>query len=216
MTAYLNPAQIKAMLLETAQIIIDSRDELCRLDSLIGDGDHGVGMSHGFTAAKNKLEFEEAEEAAKLLRVFGMAIISGAGGASGPLFGGLFLEGARVLKGRPALTAAEAVQWWRAALEATKSRGGAKPGDKTMVDALHPAVEAMEALAATPQGADLAAVLAAGARAARAGAEKTKEYVASQGRSRYVGERALGHQDAGATSTAIILETLARFAASAG
>jgi dihydroxyacetone kinase phosphoprotein-dependent L subunit len=209
----LGPAGFKDLLLGVADKIIESKDELSRLDSVIGDGDHGVGMGHGFSAAKGKLEAESPEGGlGKLARTFGMGIVSGAGGASGPLFGGLFAEAAKALKDHGELDAANAKKWWRSALEATMARGGAKPGDKTMVDALHPAVEAMEA----HQGDDLGELFALAAKAAWDGVEKTKGYVAGQGRSRYAGERALGHQDAGATSVAKILETLAETLASKG
>lgn len=203
----------KDLLLKVADKIIDSKDELSRLDSIIGDGDHGVGMGHGFTKAKEKLAEESHEGGlAKLAKTFGMGVVSGAGGASGPLFGGLFTEAGKVLKDHGELTVDNARQWWKAALEATQAKGGAKPGDKTMVDALHPAVEAMEA----HQGSDLGEMFAAAAKAAWGGVEKTKEYVAGQGRSRYAGERAVGHQDAGATSVAKILETVAEHLAAKG
>jgi dihydroxyacetone kinase phosphoprotein-dependent L subunit len=206
MAERLDGAGFKDLLLKVADKIIESKDELSRLDSVIGDGDHGVGMGHGFTNAKAKLEAEGPEGGLdKLARTFGLGVVSGAGGASGPLFGGIFTAAAKVLKDRPHLDAAAAKEWWRAALEATSQRGGAKPGDKTMVDALHPAVEAMEA----HQGGDLGALFKDAARAAWEGVERTKGYVAGQGRSRYAGERALGHQDAGATSVAVILDTLA-------
>jgi dihydroxyacetone kinase-like protein len=209
MTDTLCPAGLRAALEEVGRTIINSRDELCRLDSLIGDGDHGIGMSHGFEGALKSLSEEKSEEIDKLMRSFGMGVISGAGGASGPLFGGLFTEGAKAVKGRQNIDAEAVKLWWKAALEATMRRGGAKLGDKTMVDALIPAVEALEA----SQSADLAELFQAAAKGAWEGVEKTKQYVAGQGRSRYVGERSIGHQDAGATSVAIILESLARASA---
>jgi dihydroxyacetone kinase phosphoprotein-dependent L subunit len=211
MADHVGPAVFKDLLLKVADRIIGDQDELSRLDSVIGDGDHGVGMGHGFAKAKERLAAESHEGGLdKLARTFGLGVVSGAGGASGPLFGGLFTEGAKVLKGLDGLDAEGAKRWWRAALEATMARGGAKPGDKTMVDALHPAVEAMEA----HEGGDLASMLASAAKAAWTGVERTKDYVAAQGRSRYAGERAIGHQDAGATSVAKILETLAEALAS--
>ncbi|MDR1487741.1 MAG: dihydroxyacetone kinase subunit L [Deltaproteobacteria bacterium] len=206
MTDTLNHTALKNALEEVGKTIIARKEELCRLDSLIGDGDHGVGMSHGFESALKKLSQEQSEEIDKLMRSFGMGVISGAGGASGPLFGGLFTEGAKAVKGRPSLDAQAIKQWWKSALEATMKRGGAKLGDKTMVDALIPAVEALE----TSKETDLALLFQAAAKGAWEGVEKTKQYVAGQGRSRYLGERAIGHQDAGATSVAIILDTLAK------
>lgn len=207
----LEAARLKKMLLGVAEVIISKKDELCAIDSFIGDGDHGIGMSHGFTAARDQLAALESDDPAKLLRAFGMGVVTGAGGASGPLFGGLFIEGGKAVKGSAELKAADIVKWWRAALDYVRSKGGAKPGDKTMVDALQPAVEAMEAF----DGDDIPELFAAAAKAAWDGVEKTKNYVAGQGRSRYLGERALGHQDAGATSISIILETLGRLASEA-
>ncbi|MDR1298304.1 MAG: dihydroxyacetone kinase subunit L [Deltaproteobacteria bacterium] len=206
MTDKLTPDTLRDVLHQVAAKIIRSRDELCRLDSLVGDGDHGVGMGRGFTQAGEKLATAGDADLAGLLKTFGMGVVTGAGGASGPLFGGLFTEGAKALKGAPHLDAPGARQWWRAALEATQKRGGAKPGDKTMVDALHPAVKAMEDF----RGEDLGEMFQAAAKAAWEGVEKTKDQLAGQGRSRYLGERALGHQDAGATSTAMILDVLAK------
>jgi len=200
----ISPAKIKAMMLQVAETIIDKRDELCKVDSHIGDGDHGIGMGHGFTMAREQLTPLESDDIAKLMRTFGMGVVSGAGGASGPLFGGIFLEGGKAVKGSAELGPAEVAKWWRAALDYIQAKGKAQPGDKTMVDALFPAVEAMEAY----QGDDLVELFDQAARAAWAGVEKTKDMIAGQGRSRYLGERALGHQDAGATSVAIILDTL--------
>lgn len=198
----LSPTLMKHIMLNVAETIIAKRDDLCKIDSHIGDGDHGIGMSHGFTVARDQLTSLESDDIAKLMSTFGMGIVSGAGGASGPLFGGIFMEGGKAVKGREELTAGDVAKWWRAGLDYIQSKGKAKPGDKTMVDALFPAVTVMEAY----QGDDIVDMLNQAAQAAWDGVEKTKDMVAGQGRSRYLGERALGHQDAGATSVAIILE----------
>lgn len=200
----LSPALVKKMLLQVAETIIEKRDELCKVDSYIGDGDHGIGMGRGFTMARDQLNTLESDDIGKLMRTFGLGVVSGAGGASGPLFGGLFMEGGKAVRDATELTVTEVVKWWRAALGYIQSKGKAKPGDKTMVDALNPAVEAMEAY----RGDDLIELFGLAAQAAWAGVEKTKDMVAGQGRSRYLGERALGYQDAGATSVAIIFDTL--------
>lgn len=205
----LPPALMKKMMLKVAGTIIDKRDELCKVDSHIGDGDHGIGMGHGFTMARDQLSALESDDISKLMRTFGLGVVSGAGGASGPLFGGLFMEGGKAVKDAAELTVTEVVKWWRAALDYIQNKGKAKPGDKTMVDALYPAIEAMEAY----QGNDLVELFDLAAKAAWSGVEKTKDMVAGQGRSRYLGERALGYQDAGATSVAIIFDTLRQGAA---
>lgn len=198
----LSPALMKHIMINVAETIIEKRDDLCKIDSHIGDGDHGIGMSHGFTAARDQLAPLESDDINKLMRTFGMGIVTGAGGASGPLFGGIFLEGGKAVKGREELNAADVAKWWRAGLDYIQSKGKAQLGDKTMVDALYPAVAAMEAY----QGDDIVEMLNQAVQAAWAGVEKTKDMIAGQGRTRYLGERALGYQDAGATSVAIILE----------
>ncbi len=207
----LGPDQVRRAMLKVADVIIEKRDELCRIDSHIGDGDHGIGMGHGFTAARDQLNASTDTEIAKLMRTFGMGVVTGAGGASGPLFGGLFMEGGKSAKGLAELKAADVTRWWRAALDYVQSKGKAQPGDKTMVDALHPAVLAMESFG----GDDVGELFAQAAKAAWEGVEKTKSMVAGQGRSRYLGERAVGHQDAGATSVATILDVLRDFCAEA-
>lgn len=207
MPVSLNPDSLRQALLKVADTIIEKRDELSRVDSMIGDGDHGVGMGHGFTAAREQLAESGDAEISRLMRTFGLGVVSGAGGASGPLFGGIFMEGGKSAKGLSELKAPDVAKWWRAALDYIQSKGKAQPGDKTMVDALYPAVLAMEAF----QGQDLGELFAQAAKAAWDGVEKTKTMVAGQGRSRYLGERAIGHQDAGATSVSIILDVLRDF-----
>ncbi len=197
--------QLRSILNAMADTIIANRDRLNEIDAGIGDADHGTGMAVSFAKAREKLAASPDEDAAKSLKAFGMGIMGGGGGASGALFSGVFLEGAKALAGKAALAPADLAAWWRAGLEIVKSRGKAKPGDKTMVDALEPAAKALEDNAA----AGLAAQTAKALEAARAGVEATKNMVAGQGRSRYAGERSLGHQDAGATSVSLLFEVLA-------
>ncbi len=196
--------QLRGILNAMAEKIVSNRDHLNEVDAGIGDADHGTGMAQSFTKARDKLAASPEENVAKSLKAFGSGIMGGGGGASGALFSGLYLEGAKVLAGKAALSPADLAAWWRAGLEIVKSRGKAKPGDKTMVDALEPAVKALEDNAA----AGFAVQAAKALEAARAGVEATKDMVAGQGRSRYAGERSLGHQDAGATAVALLFETL--------
>ncbi len=195
---------IRDLLNATADTIIANKDRLCEIDANIGDGDHGIGMAQSFTKAKDKLAARPEAEIAGDLKAFGMGIMGGGGGASGALFSSLYLEGAKVMAGKEAMTPQDLAAWWRAGLEAVKARGKARPGDKTMVDALEPAVHAMEENAA----AGFAVQLPKAKEAAEAGVEATKNMIAGQGRSRYAGERSLGKQDAGATSVALLVETL--------
>lgn len=212
MPVSLTPDMLRQAMLTVAETIIEKRDELSRIDSFIGDGDHGVGLSRGFTAARDQLAASSDTEISKLMRTFGLGVVTGAGGASGPLFGGIFMEGGKTAQGLTAFKAADVTKWWRAALDYIQAKGKAQPGDKTMVDALHPAVLVMEAF----PGDDIGDLFAAAAKAAWEGVEKTKNMVAGQGRSRYLGERSVGHQDAGATSVAIILDVFRDFCVADG
>ena len=200
------------MILRACRRILANEERLSSLDAACGDGDHGVSMARGFRAVAAKLESEVYESPAALLRAVGMTLVSSIGGATGPLMGTLFLEAGKVLEGAevPAhagIDTRSLAAAFRAGLEGVRRRGGAKPGEKTMVDALLPAVEALEAAAKV--GESPAAALARAAQAARAGAEATAGMVAGQGKARYLGQRAVGHEDAGANSIAFIFEAFA-------
>ncbi len=203
----IDAAAMRSLLNAMADKIISSKDYLNEVDSLIGDADHGSGMAMSFTKAKEKLAAMPDETIAAELKAFGSGILGGGGGASGALFSGVFSEGAKVLADVTAVGPAELAQWWRAGLQKVVDRGKAKPGDKTMVDALEPAVAALEANV----GASLSDQIGKALEAARAGVEATKNMVAGQGRSRYAGERSLGQQDAGATSVALLFEAMQSF-----
>lgn len=181
--------------------------ELVHLDRNIGDGDHGENMRRGFDAALGKLD-SVAEDAtpADVLKLLATTLISTVGGAAGPLYGTAFLKGSMAVKDRPELDAAAIAAFLEAARDGVASRGKAGPGDKTMVDAWTPAVDA--AKAAAEAGEPEAAVLAAARDAAREGAAATEPLVARKGRASYLGERAVGHRDPGAQSTAYLLEAM--------
>jgi phosphoenolpyruvate---glycerone phosphotransferase subunit DhaL len=165
------------------------KDELTRLDQAIGDGDHGSNLDRGLTKAVADLD---GETAAEVLKKVGRTLISTVGGASGPLYGTVFREAAKALQDDPDDLATAL----RKGLEGVQKLGGAAEGDKTMVDALIPAVAALET------GGDAAA-------AARLGAEATIPLQARKGRASYLGARSVGHQDPGATSTALLFQALA-------
>lgn len=215
MTGTLDAAWAVAWTRETAQAVATRREELIELDRQIGDGDHGENLARGFTAVVAKLDALEQPPAdvGAVLKLVATTLMSTVGGAAGPLYGTAYLRAAKVT-GLPELDSGAVVAMLEAALEGVVVRGKAGPGEKTMVDAWTPAVEA--AVAAADAGASPAAVLAAAAEAARSGAEATVPLVATKGRASYLGERSAGHQDPGATSTALLLEAAAATAAEAG
>lgn len=199
----MNLDEVKRRLLAVCDEMLASQDQLTRLDQAIGDGDHGVGMARGFAAARDALNGKPAATAGDLFRHTGMAIMLKAGGASGAVFGTFFTAMAKPLTGAT-LDAVQFAQALRDGLAAVQARGGARPGDKTMIDALVPAIEAAS------QAAALGDALAAAAAAAAGGAEATARMVATTGKAKTLGERSLGHRDPGAVSLSIILAALAR------
>jgi phosphoenolpyruvate---glycerone phosphotransferase subunit DhaL len=172
--------------------------ELTALDTAIGDGDHGANLARGFSKVEQKLGAEVPATPAALFRLVGMTLIGSVGGASGPLYGTFFLEAGKAAGSTLELDEAALARCLAAGLAGVKMRGKAEPGDKTMVDALTPAIETLV------QGASLTE---AGA-AARAGAKATEPLIARKGRASYLGERAIGHVDPGATSSALLIESL--------
>jgi dihydroxyacetone kinase-like protein len=203
---------VAAALRAAAGVIAEHRDELVQLDRAIGDGDHGENLKRGFTAIVSKLDSSTPDSPADVLKLAASTLISTVGGAAGPLYGTAFLRAATATKDSDPLDAAAVTAALRAALGGVVARGKAEIGDKTMVDALDPAVRAAE----EAEGAGVAAVLAAAAEAARAGAESTVPLVARKGRASYLGERSAGHLDPGARSTALLLRSLADSAGGGG
>jgi dihydroxyacetone kinase-like protein len=202
--------QMRSWILTTAAAIEENSTLLSDLDAAIGDGDHGANMSRGFTAVAKKLEATQPADIGALFKLVGMTLISTVGGASGPLYGGFFLELGKQSAGKQELDAAALASILEAGLGDIKRRGKAELGDKTMVDALTPAVAAMKAA-----GNDIAIATRAAATTARDAAEKTSPLLARKGRASYLGERSIGHQDPGANSTALLLEALATVSAGA-
>ncbi|RKT57255.1 dihydroxyacetone kinase subunit DhaL [Saccharothrix australiensis] len=189
-----------------ARVVAEHRDELVRLDREIGDGDHGENLNRGFAAVVSKLDAEVPATPGAVLKLAATTLISTVGGAAGPLYGTGFLRAAAAVGDAGELDAAAVAGALRAALEGVVARGKAVVGDKTMVDALTPAVGAASAAVA---GGDVAGVLDAAAEAAERGAESTVPLVARKGRASYLGERAVGHLDPGARSTSLLLRALA-------
>lgn len=194
-------AVIEAM----AAAMEENKQHLTKLDSEIGDGDHGNNMHRGFQAALERLEDTDAETPAEVLKAVSSALISKVGGAAGPLYGTAFLRASSALGDREEVSAEAAAEAIEAALGGIKQRGKAELEDKTIVDALEPAADA----AKEATDGSVAEVFRAAADAAEEGVEATKPLVARKGRASYLGERAKGYQDPGATSTYLLLDAAA-------
>lgn len=184
------------------------RDHLVQLDAAIGDADHGINMARGFEAVVQALAADAGLSPGKLLVLAGRTLVSTVGGASGPLWGSALRSGGRTLGDQAAFDGPQLVEVLAAALASVKDLGTASLGDKTMVDALEPAVETLrERIAA---GDTLTQAIEDAASAAEAGMRATIPLQARKGRASYLGERSVGHQDPGATSTALIMRALQR------
>lgn len=193
--------------------IAEQRDYLVDLDRAIGDGDHGENMDRGFKAAVDALEQAQPGSVAEVLKTVAKTLMSTVGGAAGPLYGTAFLRASKAA-GDGDLDGAGVAAVIAGALDGIQARGKATTGEKTMVDAWTPALEA--ARAAAESGSDPAAVLEAAATAAEAGAAATEPLRATKGRASYLGERSIGHLDPGAVSTSLILRAAVRAAGEAG
>jgi len=204
----LSPADCRDMMIAVADKIIESEPILTDADRALGDGDHGVGMQRGMTAVKEKLGGQDFETPGKVLMAVGMAMMSSMGGASGAVFGTLFRGGGKEIKDAETFESAQLAEFLKAANEGVQSRGGAKPGDKTMIDALQPAADKAAEVADQP----LSEALSAVADAAEAGRDASEAMIATMGRAKTLGERSVGHPDAGAVSVAIILAAMRDFA----
>lgn len=198
-------AAMRRFLTLFAARVAEQREDLTRLDAAVGDGDHGINMDRGMKAVLEALPGLEAADAGTLLKQVGMKLISTVGGASGPLYGTFFLRMGTALGDDTEASREEFVGALRAGLEGVAARGKAQLDDKTMVDAMAPAVEALES---ATNGSDWVEALTRAADAAAAGRDRVTPLVARKGRASYLGERAAGHQDPGATSTALLFATL--------
>ena len=192
---------------EMAAAMEEQRRYLTKLDSEIGDGDHGNNMHRGFQAALERLDGADPATPAEVLKTVSMALVSKVGGAAGPLYGTAFLRASSAIQDMDEVSAEDAAKALEAALGGIKQRGKAEVGDMTIVDALEPAVEAAKGAAS---GGSVAEVFRAAADAAEEGAEATVPLTARKGRASYLGDRAKGHRDPGATSTQYLLDAAAR------
>lgn len=202
----LKAADIKYILKKVSFVIEQNREYLTELDSAIGDADHGINMNKGFRAAVFKIEDMETDDIGNLLKSVGMALVANVGGASGPLYGTAFIKAGMVSAGKTEIGIDDFVMIMDAAIEGIKMRGKAILGDKTMLDALEPALNSL--IQSLSEDIGPIEALEKAKDAARDGAVKTREFAARKGRASYLGPRSIGHQDPGATSSYLILDTV--------
>jgi dihydroxyacetone kinase-like protein len=207
-TAVGSAVSVIAWMHEASAAVAAEADHLTQLDSAIGDGDHGVNLTRGFRAVLEALADQDDTPPGKQLILAGKTLVSTVGGASGPLWGTALRRAGRAAGDVPELDGPALVSALDAALAGVVELGAAEPGDKTMVDALGPAVRALRA--AVEGGEALPAALAAAANAAAEGARATVPMQARKGRASYLGERSIGHEDPGAASTALLVAALGR------
>ena len=205
----MNTETVTRWMHECAASIAEQRDYLTQLDAAIGDADHGTNMNRGFTAVEAKMDgLDDGTPPGRALMQAGSTLVSTVGGASGPLWGSALRRAGKALGDAETFEAAQLVDALEAALNGIVELGAAEPGDKTIVDALGPAVAAMRA--AVEQDKPLASAMAAARAAAEEGMHATIPMQARKGRASYLGERSVGHQDPGATSTTLIVTALER------
>jgi len=202
----LNVAVNSAKLIEIISLIAndihENKEFLTELDSAIGDADHGINMSKGFRAVTEKISQMGDKDCGSILKTVGMTLVSTVGGASGPLYGTAFMRAGQTVGAKTELTFDDLLPILDAALAGIKMRGKAEKGEKTIVDALEPAVEVLKSSKVD------AKLLEEAVNAAKAGVEYTKGIIAKKGRASYLGERSIGHQDPGATSCYIMLAAI--------
>ena len=206
----LDTKQMAAIVEGMAKKIEAEKEYLTELDNEIGDGDHGINLARGFEAVEKKLPSLAGGDIGALLKGVGMQLVSTVGGASGPLYGTAFMKAGMACKGLTELDGPAFVKAMEAAVDGIKMRGKATEGEKTMLDALCPALKVMQDEVAA--GKSLKEALQDAAAAAEKGVEYTKTIIATKGRASYLGERSLGHQDPGATSSLYLLQVLAEMA----
>lgn len=187
--------------------IIEEKEYLTDLDAPIGDSDHGINMAKGFTEVKKKLPEVEGQDIGTIFKTAGMTLVSTVGGSSGPLYGTALMKMGMALAGKSEISFTEFMDAFKLGVEGVMQRGRSTAGEKTMLDAMVPAMDAMNE--AYVKNGDAKLAFLEGVRAAKAGVEYTKTIVATKGRASYVGERSIGHQDPGATSFTYMLQTAA-------
>jgi dihydroxyacetone kinase-like protein len=203
----MNTEKLIAVIHKTAAKIEAEKAFLTELDNVIGDGDHGINLARGFGEVEKKLDALGDKEPGDVLKTVGMTLVSTVGGASGPLYGTGFMKMGAAVKGKADVDVPSFLKGLQAAIEGIMQRGRSTKGEKTMLDSMIPAKEAMESKWNETQ--DAKAAFAAAVAAAWEGVEYTKTIAATKGRASYIGERSIGHQDPGATSFTMVLEIVA-------
>jgi len=198
--------QIIKWLEKSADVIQENKDYLTQLDAEIGDADHGVNMARGFKKVAEKLPSIADKDISNILKITGMTLISSVGGASGPLYGTFFMRAATPGNGKDVLDAIDLCAMFKGGVDGIVQRGRPNLRDKTMFDAWAPALDAMQA--ALSNGSDTLTIVKAGAAAIEQGMKNTIALQAKKGRASYLGERSIGHQDPGATSSFLIFKML--------
>jgi len=184
-----------------------NKNFLCELDSMIGDGDHGITVLKGFKNAQKKIKELKPNNISEFFKIIGKTLITSIGGTTGPIFGSFFIEfGNCLIPEKREIDLKDLSIMFSNGLEKLKKIGGASPGDKTVVDTIHPVVKAL--VEAIRRGYSLKSTLGILEEAARKGSESTKYMIAKKGRARYLGERSIGYQDAGATSMYLIIKAM--------
>ena len=185
----------------------EEKDFLTELDNAIADGDHGINMSKGFLAVNLKLDEFQGQSIGQVLKTVGMTLVSAIGGSAGPLYGTAFMKAGMVMADKTTMDINDFLACMKSAVDGVMMRGRSVQGEKTMLDAMIPSLEAMEK--ANSEGLPAKEVVGAGVTAAKSGVEYTKTIIATKGRASYIGERSIGHQDPGATSFTYLLEVIA-------
>jgi dihydroxyacetone kinase-like protein len=202
----LSGIQVVQIINRISDEIEKNKEYLTSLDAAIGDGDHGLNMSKGFLAVKQKLKDDSGKNIGETLKKVAMTLISNVGGASGPLYGTAFMKAAAEVSGKENIDIEDFLRIMKAALQGIKMRGKAELGEKTMIDAIEPAIKVIE------EGINLrlstVKILFNAKESALKCAERTENIVATKGRASYLGERSIGHRDPGATSSYIIMNTI--------
>ena len=200
--------KVVEILLAMAKVLEENKEYLTDLDNVIGDGDHGINMVRGFAEVEKQADALEQKDIGNIVKTVGMTLVSKVGGSSGPLYGTAFMKAGMVIGAKDEIDISDFLSGLETGIEGVKARGRSTTGEKMMLDAMVPALEAMKEKQAA--GADTSEILAAGAAAAEEGVEATKPLIATKGRASYLGERSIGHQDPGATSFTLMLKEIAK------
>ncbi len=203
----MNTEKIIQIILKMSHRMEQEKQFLTDLDNAIADGDHGINMARGFSAVETKIADFGEKDIGTVLKTAGMTLVSAVAGSAGPLYGTAFMRSGMVMNGKTEMIVSDFIDCLKAAVEGVMQRGKAVRGEKTMLDAMIPALEAMEK--AVADGLTDKEVIRCGVEAAQNGVEFTKTIAATKGRASYIGERSIGHQDPGATSFTYMLEEVA-------